>query len=390
MMSSDSLDMLQGEGAMRGSQRGGRSSQPVVMHICTSCEPYGGIWTYIKQISESRLAGEYHFETSLYPRSRWGHIGALVELVRCVRKCSPGIVHVHGLQLEGFFGVLAARIAGVSCVLVTIHGFVEDCRVRRAWKKAVVARVFESLTLSFATAFFCVSTYGSLKRVVRQHPGKSLGVVNNGLAPIPFGISTYSSRESLGRDMQAAVIMLYVGRITRDKGVLDLPPILAKARALSGVDIRAVLVGDGPAMGELRLCIDSCKVADIVLLAGYQSNTLNYFQAADIFVLPSRHEHQSYAILEAMRCSLPVVAYAVGGNAELVIPDVTGHLAKACDIDGLAQRVAELAGNVSSRKVLGGSGFERWGSEFSSDLFIEKIGNNYRQILSGEVASKSS
>ena len=77
---------------------------------------------------------------------------------------------------------------------------------------------------------------------------------------------------------------------------------------------------------------------------------------ADIFVLPSRSEGFSNAIVEAMAASLPVVATNVGGNAEAVEDGVTGLLVPAEDPAALSAAITHLLSDPSQAKAMGTAG----------------------------------
>lgn len=97
----------------------------------------------------------------------------------------------------------------------------------------------------------------------------------------------------------------------------------------------------------------------------------------DVFVLPSRREAQSLAVLEAMRASLPVVATDVGAMAEAVDDGVTGFLVPPDDPERLAERVLRLVRDAGLRSAMGLAGRRRYESEFSPAVY-EK---NVREIL---------
>jgi glycosyltransferase involved in cell wall biosynthesis len=351
------------------------------MHISASCDPCGGIATYIRQIADSSLATEFEFIQVFYPRSRWSHPGALCTLARAIRNAAPQLVHVHGLQLEGVVGVLAARLAGCRKVVVTIHGFMEDSLARSKWRRVLVARAIEPWALRLSLAFYCVSSYGTTKAVVRQYRRKCFGVINNSLPLAGESVRTKLAQRQLAGLTPSICSVLFVGRITRDKGVFDLLPLLSLARRQSGVDIRVTLVGDGPDLAAFRASVSVSGMDPIISIEGYQRDTAPYYLAADVFVLPSYHEHQSYAILEAMRAGVPVLAYDVGGNGELVEAGVTGCLSHVGNVEEMARHLSELAADSSRRTALGEAGRHRLVAEFGFQRFLDAVAGVYARLL---------
>ncbi len=83
-------------------------------------------------------------------------------------------------------------------------------------------------------------------------------------------------------------------------------------------------------------------MGDRVHLLGHRTDARMLLDAADVFVLPSRHEAMPLSAIEAMDAGLPVVATRVLGTAEVVVDDQTGTLVPAADSAALARAIAEL------------------------------------------------
>ena len=115
-----------------------------------------------------------------------------------------------------------------------------------------------------------------------------------------------------------------------------------------------MLVGDGPLRRELEARSASSPLAGQVTFAGETADVALYLRAADLFVLPSRAEGMSNAVLEAMACGIPVVATDVGGNREIVGADgVSGRLVPSGDPVALAEAIGTLVGKPALRQELG-------------------------------------
>jgi glycosyltransferase involved in cell wall biosynthesis len=103
----------------------------------------------------------------------------------------------------------------------------------------------------------------------------------------------------------------------------------------------------------------------------------------DVFVLPSRREAQSLAVLEAMRASLPVVATDVGAMAEAVDDGVTGYLVPPDDPVRLAERVLRLARDASLRSAMGRAGRKRYESEFAPAVYEKNVQDVLTRVMDG-------
>ncbi len=114
-------------------------------------------------------------------------------------------------------------------------------------------------------------------------------------------------------------------------------------------DARLVLVGDGDLRPGLEAEAGARGVGDCVEFTGAVASIWPYLAEADVFVLASQSEAFGMAIVEAMGAGLPVVAPAVGGIPELVVPGVTGELFPPGDHEALADRLVRLLTSPEDR-----------------------------------------
>jgi len=144
-------------------------------------------------------------------------------------------------------------------------------------------------------------------------------------------------------------VLLFAGRLSEEKGVLELAGILAKVRQVHP-KTRLVLCGTGPAEERLRQ-----DLADAVFMGWVDKATLAHcYAAADLLLLPSHFDTFGCVVLEAMACGLPVLAYASKGPADIVEPSISGFLSK--DGDEMAcQAVQILSDNALHQHLRAGA-----------------------------------
>jgi L-malate glycosyltransferase len=106
-----------------------------------------------------------------------------------------------------------------------------------------------------------------------------------------------------------------------------------------------------------------------------------FLSAMDIFVLPSRSEGFSNAIIEAMAASLPVIATNVGGNAEAVEDGVSGRIVPPEDAGALAAAILELLSDSSRAREMGEAGRRRVEKKFTMDAMMDQITRVYAGLL---------
>ena len=106
-----------------------------------------------------------------------------------------------------------------------------------------------------------------------------------------------------------------------------------------------------------------------------------HLRSSDIFVLPSRSEGFSNALVEAMANGLPVVATTVGGNAEAIDEGVSGSLVPAEDAEALAEAILELLKSPDRAQTMGRRGKIAAESRFTADAMLRKTATIYSALL---------
>jgi glycosyltransferase involved in cell wall biosynthesis len=129
--------------------------------------------------------------------------------------------------------------------------------------------------------------------------------------------------------------LLYVGRVSREKGLLQLPAISDRLYKL-GVEHRCIVVGDGPLLPTLRE-----RLPDAVFTGALSRHAVAAaFASADCFVFPSTTDTAGYVVLEAQASGLPVVVSGSGGPRENMVAGRTGMVCHHEDPDEWAAAIA--------------------------------------------------
>lgn len=210
-------------------------------------------------------------------------------------------------------------------------------------------------------------------------PRHKLVTVTNGVDLERFGLARSYSREPVGVDKTATI--LYVGRLESVKGISTLLKAYAQIYR-EFTDSRLLLVGDGNDARRLREVVADMHLGAAVHFCGWvhQSEVPKYFQAADIFVLPSLFEGCPNVLLEAMAAGLPIVASAVGGVPELVRDGTEGFLVLPGDVETLADRLKSLLTDEGLRKEMSNNSRKR-ATEFEMTRVNDKIFGLCNELL---------
>jgi glycosyltransferase involved in cell wall biosynthesis len=299
-------------------------------------------------------------------------------LAKRYRELGVHIVHAH--QYTPYFYAATARLVTPWVrVVFTEHGrhYPDHLRRGRALYNQLLRRV--------TTRYTAVShaTRDSLRRFERM-PSTEIQVIYNGvdLERETAGARAVA-RMRLGIDATTPVV-LSVGRLDRVKDFATL--MRAAAVALRTIPDLTVLIagaGDNQYRAELIALTEALQLEGHVRFLGARRDVADLLAVCDVFALTSVSEGASMTILEAMAASCPVLATAVGGNIELVVPGMTGLLVPAGNVPGIAAALVELLTNTEKARALGAAGRRRVAERFSRQATFAAYRRLYEEAVAG-------
>jgi glycosyltransferase involved in cell wall biosynthesis len=185
-------------------------------------------------------------------------------------------------------------------------------------------------------------------------------------------------------------LVLSVGHLRAEKGHQFLISAFASAVRDHRVEGKLILVGND-LVGLKEKLEETAKklgIFDRIVFPGYVDPPDGYFQAADLFVLPSSTEGMSNALLEAMGYGLPCIATRVGGNPECITDGIDGYLIEYGDTGDLASKIAKLYIDSNNRERF--STQIKWKAEndFSKSNMIKKTESFLNNILKKDIHSE--
>lgn len=248
----------------------------------------------------------------------WGFSPELVKAIkREVSRADLVLVHAH-YQFANWIGARLSRKAGVPYVIFP-HGSLHRSGMshRNAWVKLIYLSLLERRNLSRAMFL----AFNAAEELRWSRYGDRGVVIPNGIDPDE--LSQPGNEEDLVDNypvLRDKVIYLFLGRVDVKHKGLDL--LLPAFRRLASESPNAHLVIAGPdeqgGVSRLRKIIDGLKIADRVTFTGLLvgNERLQALRAADVFLLPSRFEGMSVALLEALFLGLPVLVTEQVGMAD--------------------------------------------------------------------------
>lgn len=148
--------------------------------------------------------------------------------------------------------------------------------------------------------------------------------------------------------------------------------------------VRLVMVGEGPLRENAQDVLNLAGVGHLAWLPGARNDIADIMRGLHAFALPSLAEGISNTVLEAMASGLPVVATAVGGNADLVDHGQTGFIVPAADPQSMAEQLILLASNPGAARSMGQAGRQRVLTSFS----MQAMASTYQGVYDQQLARK--
>lgn len=328
-------------------------------------------------------------------------LGVNLDMLR--RPIDADIVHCHTWYSMAA-GLWAKILYGVPLIITT-----HSLEPLRPWKEEQLGRGYrlsswiERTAIEAADAVIAVSsdTRREVLECYEVEPDR-VHVIHNGIQLDEFRVRDPGpALEAYGID-PSRPYLLFVGRITRQKGVIHL------VRALEHVtqDLQVVLCAGAPDTEEIRREMESAVGRIAARRKGVHwidqmvpiDRLTRLYSGAALFVCPSVYEPFGIINLEAMACSCPVVATAVGGIPEVVVDGETGVLVPFEHAEGpsfepadperferdLADAINRLAGDPELRRRMGEAGRRRVEERFSWASIARVTLDLYRSVTAGE------
>jgi len=261
-------------------------------------------------------------------------------------------------------GGLAWRLARMLKIPAAGWAFGGDVRVgSRSSYGRIVRLALQRLDMVFYQSNELRETAAMLsgKSPNQFHPDRHI-VLSHGIQRPP--INRTGARRDLRAELGIAndqVVVLYVGRIARPKGVYELMEAVRLAN-LRNPRIVCLMVGSNPVFDEtrklryqLRMTPTLCKSVRI-LPACSPEQVWDYLYASDVFAFPSHNEGMPNSLLEAMAASLPAVAYGIPPVLEIDNAKAAVEVVSPFDVLAFSEAILELSESPNKRRALGEKG----------------------------------
>jgi glycosyltransferase involved in cell wall biosynthesis len=294
-------------------------------------------------------------------------------LRRIIKRHNVGLLHTHGYRAD-IAGVIAAKLSGIP-IVVTAHGFTSaDSKLNRNERTGC-------WFIRWADRVIAVSEN------VRQTLIKA-GVAERKIARIPNAVSfdyfSQPGKYEYRREWKIRpdeIVIGTAGRLSSEKAQGNLIKAVERLPEPIRNRVRIVIAGEGPEASSIILTAQNSELTGQLTMAGFVQDMRSFYQALDIFCLPSLTEGHPLTIMEAAACGVPVVASKVGAIGQLISDGVDGFTPEPRDIDALVTSLEKCLGLPDRGKDFGRKLREKLSRHYDLDPWAVKINALYADLL---------
>lgn len=289
----------------------------------------------------------------------------------------------------GLLGMLAAWVFRVPH---RVHIFQGEVWAARRGPMRWLLKSLDSLTARLATDVLVVSASerSFLEREGVIPPGKAkvlgagsiCGVDTARFRPDPYVRDLVRARFGIP---EQAVVCIFLGRLTIDKGVLELARAFAQSAEHKN-DLWLLLVGPDEDQIEQRLReLVPEEFNSRMLVLGFTEHPEQFLAAADFLCLPSHREGFGMVVIEAAAVGIPAVGTRIHGITDAIEDGCTERLVAVGDVNALAEAITRWCEYPQERNAYAARAHDRVKSLFEQDRVVRKYVEFFRDLFSGEV-----
>lgn len=308
---------------------------------------------------------------------------SLMNMIRLFKKEKPHIVN-SGTPKAGLIGTLAAFITRRPVRIYTVRGLRLETATGFKYK---ILYAMEKLAMFCATDIIAISD--SLKNTVidlKLAKAKKVKVLgygsSNGLNLTDYNLSKKSLKSSISNSLKNYLVIGYIGRVVKDKGIhelIDAFKIIQKDYKVKLLVIGSIEKGN-PIDYEY---FNYLKTNENVILLDHVKNPVNYYNNMDVFVFPTYREGFGNVSIEAQALKVPVITTDVTGAKDTVIDGKTGYLVNKGNVLQIVDKLKLLLDNEELRDKLGNNGRKRVFEMFSNEVIWRELENLYKKKING-------
>ena len=290
----------------------------------------------------------------------------VTKLLSLIKREKYNVVHVHLFPANLFMSLASLFLPKNIKFIFSEHNVYNR---RRSFK---IFKILDTFIYSRYYKIICVSKQVQVALIEWLPNLQRKSVVISNAVPVP-DLSNWSSVKKYD--------VLFVGRLTKAKGVDILLKAIKILKEKYQKEIKAAIVGKGYLEEELKELVMELEIEKEIEFLGVRRDIEKLMKSTKLFVLPSRWEGLPLTILEAMSSGAGIIATKVGGIPEIIQNGKEGILISPKDSATLAGAIAELLKDRELRVKLGINAYKKVKEKYSIEVYIKNILELYKSLL---------
>jgi glycosyltransferase involved in cell wall biosynthesis len=290
----------------------------------------------------------------------------IIKLISLIKRGKYSIVHVHLFPANLFVSLASLFLPKNIKFIFNEHSIYNR---RRSFK---IFKILDTFVYSRYYKIICVSKQVQVDLIEWLPNLQIKSVVISNAVPVP----DLSNRSPVKK-----YDVLFVGRLTKAKGVDILIKAIKILKEKYQKEIKAAIVGKGFLEEELKELVTELKIEKEVKFLGVRRDIEKLMKSTKLFVLPSRWEGLPLTILEAMSSGAGIIATKVGGIPEVIQNGKEGILISSEDSKTLAGTIAELLKDRELRVKLSINAYKKVKEKYSIEAYTKNLLEFYKSLI---------
>lgn len=291
--------------------------KPTIIQQVSNFEVSSGLTTDLRNMMNSTLLND-HFDFQIIHSTKKGKLSSFIDYFIQFSASTSSVALIRGAGVDSLAPTIAAKLTGKK-VILAVHGLWSDLVYLGKVKSWTASHIIEPLIFSSADCYYTVYKNAIHKPILQNYKDKYIGTIYNPYRLIKHDDSDCHENQILKIKEVGDIIGLYIGRISREKGIEYLLDALNSLYSHGEYSkFKMFFIGMGPDIDQFKNWVQKKGLEGNIYFLGEKDNVSNYYKVSDIFLFPSLHENLPNSILEAVAHNLYIISTNVGGIPEIL------------------------------------------------------------------------
>lgn len=305
---------------------------------------------------------------------------------KIITEFNPDIVHIHHPFLLSSVAIMYGKRLGIPKILTLHTQYEQYAHYVSPIPERLTQEAIKMIIHNLSYKIDCITTPSeSMRELIRSYGVKNrIEIIPNAIHLISFKEDDVFKRTEIKKKYNLKEddkIILFVGRVASEKSIDKIIKALAIIKKRDISKVKLLIIGDGPAMDELKQLARTLKIEKDVIFAGTVSyeEIRHYYKTAYVFTIASTTETFGIVTIEALASGVPVLAVKAPGAVDILTDGVDGLLVDN-DVEKFANALEKIIREPELREKLS-RGALKTSEKYSIDTISERMLNLYREVI---------